>query len=184
VRRHALSVPVPTVLNYYVDEELSLSHTLELRVPGDDLNTTWEDLNEKQRTDVVYQVATYIDTLAQMRNNCMVSAGGKMICEPFLLRLSSSSNTSMKLDSELLHPNHSHDYEKIWGAEENRFVFYHADLRPTNIKVKLKDGKIEVTGILDWEVAGFLPRSQLAGALIEKGYKNFAQEWQRWWRAA
>lgn len=117
----------------------------------------------------------------------------------------------MKLDSELLHPDHSHDYEEIWGAEENQFVFYHADLGPTNIKVKPEDGKIEVTGILDWEVAGFLPRgwvatkplvsagydfewdwdgnkttwrSQLAGALIEKGYKNFAQEWQRWWRAA
>lgn len=39
-------------------------------------------------------------------------------------------------------------------ASEGTFHFYHADLGPTNILVS-KHG--EVTGVLDWESAGFYP---------------------------
>lgn len=56
-------------------------------------------------------------------------------------------------------PDESQVYEKIWGAEQNEFVFYHADLGPTNIKIMVnEDGKAHVTGLLDWEIAGYLPR--------------------------
>lgn len=110
----------------------------------------------------------------------------------------------------LLDPNKTKKWEPIWDVEENKLVFYHCDLGPTNIKVEVQKGEPKVTGILDWEVAGFLPRGwivikflvsggldfdwegeseedesvwrlSLAEFLVEKkGYKGFANRWIKW----
>lgn len=207
VQQNAPSVPVPTVLEHYVDPQANRSYTLLLSVPGEDLNDLWKDLPYEKQNSVIQQVAEHIDTLAQLKNDRPVSAEGGMIKEPWLQHF--NPETPFHLWG-LLDPNKTKEWEPIWGVEENKLVFYHCDLGPTNIKVEVQKGEPKVTGILDWEVAGFLPRGwivtkflvsggldfdwegegeedesvwrlSLAEFLVEKkGYKGFANRWIKW----
>ena len=206
VQQNAPSVPVPKVLEHYVDPQAGRSYTLLLSVPGEDLNEVWKILSYEQQDSVLQQVAEHIDTLAQLKNDRPISAEGEMIQEPWLQR--SNPKTPLELRG-LLDPSKSKEWEQIWGVEENKFVFYHCDLGPTNIKVEVQRGKARVTGLLDWEGAGFLPRGwiatkfhvsggldfdwdgegdetvwrvSLANILVEKGYKEFAHRWVKWKR--
>ena len=43
------------------------------------------------------------------------------------------------------------------NESDKPFAFYHADLGPSNIKVKIEMEEAKVTGILDWEISGYLP---------------------------
>lgn len=178
-----------------------------MSVPGEDLNDLWKDLPYEKQNSVIQQVAEHIDTLAQLKNDRPVSAEGGMIKEPWLQHF--NPETPFHLWG-LLDPNKTKEWEPIWGVEENKLVFYHCDLGPTNIKVEVQKGEPKVTGILDWEVAGFLPRGwivtkflvsggldfdwegegeedesvwrlSLAEFLVEKkGYKGFANRWIKW----
>lgn len=50
--------------------------------------------------------------------------------------------------TRLINPDESQVYEKIWGIEQDKFVFCYADLGPTNIKIQVnEDGKAVV---LNW----------------------------------
>lgn len=141
VQKNAPSVPVPTVLEYYVDEMVYRSYTLLLSVSGVDLNVTWKTLNKRQKLDVANQVAKHIHTLAQFKSDKLQSVDQKWVFEPFLSiqpRLRSCRST---VKDFLLNPDESQVYEKIWGAEQNEFVFYHGDLGPTNIKIIVKKKK-------------------------------------------
>ena len=200
-------MPVPTVLEHYVDQQEGRAYTLLSSVPGEDLNELWKILPSEQQKNVVHQVAEHIDTLAQLKNDRLVSAEGEMVLEPYLQR--DNSETPSHLQG-FLDPNKNKEWEQIWGVEENKFVFYHSDLGPTNIKVEVQMGEAKVTGLLDWETAGFLPRGWIATKCIvsggmdfdwdiegeedetlwrtslakvlveEKGYKDFANRWVKW----
>lgn len=207
VQENALSVPVPVVLEHYVDSQEGRSYTLLLSVPGEDLNEVWKSFSSEQKESVIQQVAEHIDTLAQLKNDRLVSAGGEMVLEPYLQRYNPETPIHLR---GFLDPNTSKEWEQIWGVDENKFVFYHSDLGPTNIKVEVQTKGAKVTGLLDWETAGFLPRgwiatkcrvsggmdfdwdsegeedetvwrSSLAKVLVEeKGYKEFANRWAKW----
>ena len=207
VQQHAPSVPVPTVLESYVDPLAGRSYTLLLSVPGDDLNEVWKTLTFEQQNSLIQQVAEHIDTLAHLKNDKLVSAEGEMIFEPWLQHFNPETPYHLR---GLLDPNKGKEWEQIWGVEENKFVFYHCDLGPTNIKVEVQMGEPKVTGLLDWEAAGFLPRGWIATKfrvsggldfdwdgegeedecvwreglsqfLVEKkGYKEFANRWVKW----
>lgn len=211
VQEKAPTVPVPTILEHYVDETAHLSYTLISSIPGTDLNETWITLDQQQKFDIVNQVAKHIHTLAQLKSEKLQSADKKWNKEPFLsLHQNSSIYRSIedRILGKLLDPAESQAYEKIWGVEQNKFVFYHADLGPTNIKIMVKDdGKAIVTGLLDWENAGYLPKGwvstkfyvagglsfdwdgekgenewpiRLGMALIKMGYPAFVKEWSKW----
>lgn len=97
--------------------------------------------------------------LAHLKNDKLVSAKEEMIFEPWLQHFNPETPYHLR---GLFNPNKSKEWEQIWGVEENKFVFYYCDLRPTNIKVEVQIGEPKVTGLLDWEAAGFLPRRWIA----------------------
>lgn len=50
----------------------------------------------------------------------------------------------------------------IWPAKSDDeskkpFAFYHADLGPTNIKIRVEIEEAKLTKILNWGVIGYLP---------------------------
>ncbi len=216
VQEKAPEVPVPTVLQHYVDEIAHRSFLLISSIPGEDLNETWKTLNSDQKNKIVEQVAKYIDTLSKLTSERLESADRKCLWEPFLaLRpiagsyLIGAISKEDILLSELLNPDESKEYEKIWGAEQNKFVFCHADLGPTNIKIMVNEKGTYVTGLLDWEIAGFFPKGWICTKLYvsggigfdwngekgenewpmrlrtflgKQGYQTFHQDWKTWWK--
>lgn len=107
----------------------------------------WKILPFEQQKNVIHQVAEHIDTLAQLKNDRLVSVEGEMVLEPYFQRdnFETLSHLQGFLDS-----NKSKKWEQIWGIEEIKFVFYHSDLRPTNIKIEVQIGEAKLTGLLDW----------------------------------
>lgn len=182
VQEKAPEIPVPTVLQHYVDESAHRSFLLISNIPGEDLNEAWKTLNSDQKNAIVKQVAQHIDILSKLTSERLESADKKWLCEPFLsLRPLVKSDTigaisqEDELISELLNPDESKEYEKIWGVEQNKFVFSHADLGPTNIKVMVNEEGANVVGLLDWEIAGFFPK----GWICTKPYITRGMDF--WW---
>lgn len=178
VQKNASEVPVPTVLQHYVDKTANRSFLLMSSIPGEDLNEAWKTLNSNQKNEIVEQVANHIDTLSKLTSERLESADRKWLREPFLtLRpLFGEISREDELRSNLLNPNESKEYEKIWGAEQNKFVFCHADLGPTNIKIMVNEKGTHLTGLLDWEIAGFFPKGWICTKLYISGGVNFDRD--------
>ena len=52
VQEKALEVPVPTILEHYVDETAHRSFLLISSIPGEDLNEAWKTLDNDQKNEV------------------------------------------------------------------------------------------------------------------------------------
>ncbi len=60
--------------------------------------------------------------------------------EPYLRQPSKSyPDVRPSLEDDLLNPDESQVYEKIWGVEQNKSVFYHSDLGPKNSSMPFID---------------------------------------------
>lgn len=165
------------------------SYLLVLSIPGVDLNETWKTLTYKQRSDIVVEVGRHIHTLAKLTSEKLQSADKKWVIEPYLSIQPELSNFIIRspenrLSTFLLNPDESQEYEKIWGAEQNTFVFCHNDLGPTNIKIMVNGDTAKVTGLLDWELAGFLPRGWIVTKFYVAGglffYWNGGKDEREW----
>lgn len=166
------------------------SYLLVSSIPGVDLNETWKTLTFKQRSDIVIEVAEHTNTLAKLTNEKLQSADNKWVIEDFLSIQPESEwdlvrpSPEDQLSTSLLNPDESQEYENIWGAEQNTFVFCHNDLGPTNIKIMVNGDTAKVTGLLDWELAGYLPRGWIstkfyvaAGLRFDWNGENDEREW-------
>ena len=178
------------------------------RMEGTRLNEAWFGMTSSQKTDVVWQVADIVVQLSNLNSNLMVSAAKKSISEPFLRKTMTDKYNPWRT---LIDRTEYRMYENIWGkGKQNEFVFQHGDLSPTNIKLKLDNKRWIVSGLFDWEVAGFLPRGWIAtkmmvsggmdlvwdhpGWVIEQtewrralarklgsfGFKSYGKEWSKW----
>lgn len=58
-----------------------------------------------------------------------------------------------------------------------RHVLTHNDLRPDNITVKFEDGKCRVTGIIDWQYAGFYPEYYDSTKVMNGLSTNEGSDW-------
>lgn len=144
VQKKAPTVPVPTILEHYVDKTACRSYILLSNIPGINLNEAWQTLSKNQKVDVVNQVAQHIHTLAKLGGKRLKSAEGKWVPSP-------------RLDFQL-------GKENLEDTKQNKFAFYHADLGPQNIKIMVNQKKyrdleasVIVTGLLDWKI-GYFPR--------------------------
>lgn len=150
---------VPRVLEHYLNPQAGRSYTLLSNVAGEDLNNAWENLNKGQQTDVLEQVAEHVQTLAKLTSDRLPNAEEGMVWEPCLCsRYLGDPKIPRHPAFGLLYPEKSKEWEVIWGARQNELVFYHAELGPENIKVEVQMERVKVVGILDWEIAGYMPK--------------------------
>lgn len=84
VQKNASEVPVPTVLQHYVDKTANRSFLLMSSIPGEDLNKAWKTLNSNQKNEIVEQVANHIDTFSKLKSERLESADRKWLRELFL----------------------------------------------------------------------------------------------------
>ncbi|KZF21032.1 hypothetical protein L228DRAFT_262100 [Xylona heveae TC161] len=204
VQQNFPNVPVPSIMKHYIDEKGQFSHLLMRTMPGEVLNTAWESLSEIEQQEVAHQVADIVKILSSLSRDAVVSATGKRVMEPYLMKRGTPQPTHFDC---FLDPDCGSNFETIWGKEQNEFVFYHQDLGPTNIMVERRQEKVVVSGILDWAGVGFLPKGFIAtkpsfspgfefewgcagdrrqwmimlrDALIGNGFQWFAYDWAEW----
>lgn len=166
VRETFRNIPVPLVIFSWFDDRLARTYTITRRLSGSTLAEVWADMTYDQRLSVAEEIASYCAKMATITNDHFQSASGYGVVEeqfmitknadeqPYLPR-SFDPCTATELAAEL----GKLSTEPLPNIDA-LFVFYHANLRPSNIIVSNDDKK--VTGILGWEAAAFYPRFWVA----------------------
>lgn len=160
--REKTSVPVPKVLDAYVDAESENVCIVMEYIDGRPLDEEWDTYDETQKRSVESQLKGYLDQIRQIPGTFVGSVDGSN-CNDQLF--DDTPALSGPFDSEA-------DFQKsliaaikekgsrTWADVVIRFieampphkiVFTHNNIAPRNILVR--DAK--VVGIVDWEFSGF-----------------------------
>ncbi|CZR62570.1 uncharacterized protein PAC_12467 [Phialocephala subalpina] len=150
----------------FIDHDWSRSFLMMKRVPGQTLRDAWPYLSLPQKSQIASQVARYCFKLAVITSTKFESATHRGVLEPFFMT-TDPSHPSWKpkpLGPLSLTDLNLHLSKSFIGFEVGSTLhFYHADFGPGSIMVS-KEGNVEV--ILDWESAGFYPKSWIASKHI------------------
>lgn len=184
VARNAPCIPIPEVVDSWVDHDWNRSFLILKRVGGQTLRDAWPQLSPAQTSQIANQVAKYCSELARITSRTFRSATRRGVLEPFLTAAAEPSHPSWK--PRPLGPFPLKDFNSYLSQQSITYCpdiglslhFYHADLGPGNIMVSEK-GNLE--GILDWESAGFYPRCWIAlKPMLSAGfYLNSSEGTQR-----
>ncbi len=158
------SVPVPSVIKIYRDEDEECEDIVMQHVSGEPLAVAWPKMTEISKQAVVRELAGYME---QMRQLLPPQPG-------FVGSVSMGTGYDHRFGGDRFGPFNNmkdfHDYIlrhnslDAWKEESDvvqvhskptayAAKFTHGDLVPSNIIVK--DGKI--AAIIDWETAGWFP---------------------------
>jgi aminoglycoside phosphotransferase len=161
------AVPVPEVLFKSFDtDQGNIQMTC---IPGSSLEGKWDELDENAKKDVCYQIWELISKIRdiqpppELKDVFQCAADGSPTRDPLLEDLQSPARPLMT-DSELrtrIHERYFHFGGRRFESQlpdmlprSSSSVFTHADIAPRNVMV---DEQNRVTGILDWEYAGWYP---------------------------
>lgn len=115
-------------------------------VPGRTLSEEWPEMDEAMRQRYVWRVADICAKLAKWKGNTICGVDGRQLLEVYL---SEGDSTDM-LAPEQLRKNCLQ-----MSMDVSSLVFCHLDLGPCNLIV---DPAKDSIGIIDWELAGYVPR--------------------------
>lgn len=156
------SIPLPDILDDWQEDD-GAYFILARRMPGQPLSEAWSTMSTADRERVAKQTAEYLTQLRGLQSDKMQSLGGKPLYDAFLFQsgygtghgpLSSDDDLWAILEQAL-----EKVPEDIRAKLRQRmpsaapYTFTHGDL--TNVNIMIEDGN--VTGIIDWEAAGYFP---------------------------
>lgn len=169
VVRQSTSIPVPRPLDVVAkrtdeDDPFSLpgGYLLISRIPGVPLSDCQEALSDRDCREIALQMKDYLTQLREIPKKVNT---GFAICNT----LGAACMDPRIRDSEPVGPfpdETAFSQELMFsddpGRRGHKVVFTHADMNPRNIlvdRVRLSDGSHgwRVTGIVDWETAGYYP---------------------------
>ncbi|KDN72115.1 hypothetical protein CSUB01_11734 [Colletotrichum sublineola] len=188
-----LSFSIPDVL--YHGEWAGRQYLVLSKVPGLTLADAWPMMDETKKRHYVERVVSVCKELGKLQADRISGLDGNQLLDPLLV----------KRDAE---KDFSHE-NLVKGCMElhmdcSTFIFSHCDLGPGNI-IMDGDGSL---GIIDWEMAGFVPkdwirtrfcvsggldlpgegdervdwRRRMQRRLASEGYPEVADGWMSWWR--
>uniref|UniRef100_A0A8H7NPC4 Aminoglycoside phosphotransferase domain-containing protein n=1 Tax=Bionectria ochroleuca TaxID=29856 RepID=A0A8H7NPC4_BIOOC len=99
------------------------------------------------RQHYINKIANICDYLAGWKGDYIAGVDGNQLLERYLIK--GANRAADALSPEQLLANCTE-----MSMDVSRLVFYHCDLGPTNILVDVSTGSL---GIIDWELAGFVP---------------------------
>lgn len=162
-------VPIPSLINSEFDSKLEQGWLWMSIIPGRTLDLVWEKLNDATKRRLCSTIWTMIAKIREIKRptKCkglfQCAADGSTTDDPLLKDL-------RKTPIPILHDNalRARIYERYMFYAGRRYakelpdmlprssasVFTHADISPRNIMV---DGNFRITGIIDWEAAGWYP---------------------------
>lgn len=172
-------VPVPRILDAFECDK-GVRYILMDCVKGVSLRVAWRTMTDVERDRILLELKGYLDHLREVRPP-----------QPHIVAaVDYSSCHDVRISADAFGPFENHDeFHRFlrWGQDENstipglaeichahkskqyRTVLTHADLAPRNIMVY----KGKVTGILDWETAGWFPE-----------YWEYTRAWESLWDAS
>lgn len=190
-QQHLPAVTIPEVLAAWVDESWNRFFIIQRRVAGTTLDEAWPTLSTEQRRAIAAGVARHCALLAQHTSQTFTTVSGDAIVEDFIgSRPFESPEPSWKPHilprwslpefqafTAKFFPNGPADQPSI-----DEFVFYHADLGPTNVMVRDE----QLHGLIDWESAAYYPRWWVAlkpgisaGFYLHRDVATDRKEWAR-----
>lgn len=142
-----LDFDIPTVL--YHGEWRSRYFLVLSRVPGKTLAEAWPAMDEETRQHCVCRVAESCAKMAEWRGHAICGVDGNQVLEYYLATKEQEKRGYLDPD----------DLAKTCarvGMDTSvaSLGFYHCDLGPTNVLVDAASKRI---GIIDWEMAGYVP---------------------------
>ncbi|KAJ5781683.1 uncharacterized protein N7518_010166 [Penicillium psychrosexuale] len=146
------------------------------RVPGQLLHEAWPNMDETSRQYYIVKVAEVCNRLATWKGDIISGVDGHQLLERYLLK----DNSKM---ADALTPQQLLKNCTEMSMDVSAFVFYHCDLGPTNLLVDVSTGSL---GIIDWELAGYVPiewvRTKFrisAGMDFDYGDEDSKKDWRR-----
>lgn len=166
--RQKTSVPLPAILQVCLEDESDQKKCWILmeRLPGCQLGSAWPEMDDKARAETIRQLRSHLEQLHQLhppQAGLVGSISGGPVydhrlsnmhtCGPFV-SVAEFHDFLVAPVTQCPHPEQVAKYRsQLPDTYATRFS--HADLSGENILVDASTGT--VTGILDWEMAGFWP---------------------------
>ncbi|KAK3291156.1 kinase-like domain-containing protein [Chaetomium fimeti] len=141
-RKKPLEFKIPTVLHH--GEWEGRYYLFLSRVPGQTLTEAWPGMDEELRQYYVHRVAELCERMSAWEGEAISGVDGGQLTELYLRK------------GKTLDPDIIRDNCVGIGMDVSSLVFYHCDLGPGNILVGPDEDR--GIGIIDWEVAGYVPR--------------------------
>lgn len=175
INKNVPSVPTEEVIYDWIDPEWNRVITITKRVPGEIFEDVYYSLTTQQRLCVADQIAGYVKELSKKTSDWVETVQGTGIAGEYSLRVRELIAPWIPR----VEPRVSHeDYQAFVQRFNERYkmkiahpgmgeplVLQHTDLHPSNFLVTIPSNADEmpkVTGIIDWEKVGYLPRWQIA----------------------
>jgi aminoglycoside phosphotransferase (APT) family kinase protein len=179
------SIPIPTVIDSnFADEHRGKSWFVMERLPGCQLGEAWPTMVESARARTMQELRSYFEELHIVRSpeprwigSCSKGPAydhrldNLSTCGPFQ-SVSEFHDFLVAPVKKSPRPDWVDKYRKLL-PDDHDIIFAHADVSWENILVDPETGK--VTGILDWEMAGFWPE------WWEYRKALYAARCQPWW---
>ncbi len=113
-------------------------------MPGRTLTEAWPGMNEETRGYYVRRVGEVCERMAEWKEEAVAGVDGGWLTELYLEK------------GRGLEPGRLKENCIGMGMDVSDLVFYHCDLGPGNMLVEPENAR--GIGIIDWEVAGYVPR--------------------------
>ncbi|TIA27667.1 hypothetical protein D6C78_11042 [Aureobasidium pullulans] len=169
-------VPIPDVIFSWTEGNTYFLITTS--AIGDPLQTSWGLLTSEQRVAVAKEVAGYCQDLFSATSPNLRNVSGTGLSDAFLQLQIPSEQRTPQLGPLSLQQAMEHFSPLDF---EGPFLLMHGDLTPANIIIQ--DGK--VTGIIDWELAGYYPafwvrfKARTHGMMLSSDKEMDEWEWTK-----
>ncbi|EPS31004.1 hypothetical protein PDE_05958 [Penicillium oxalicum 114-2] len=117
------------------------------KVPGQLLDEAWPSMDETLREYYIGKMANICHYLARWKGDTISGVDGNSLQEWYLRK--GNDDSADAVTPEQLTKNCT-----AMEMDVSNLVFYHCDLGPTNLLV---DPSTSALGIIDWEIAGYVP---------------------------
>ncbi|KAF2254226.1 hypothetical protein BU26DRAFT_415924 [Trematosphaeria pertusa] len=155
------SFTTPRIVHAF--ETADRSFLFMTRVPGRTLAAAWRELSEEKRQSYAEAVVCAIKEMMGWESSVVGGIDGKGIWEPYLQRSEEDTFDVIAIRTAC---------EQLGMDMQAPFVFYHANLGPTNVLLLDGPGPTMTSsstsppqpaiGIIDFEIAGFFPKDWIA----------------------
>lgn len=147
------TLPVPKVYDFKFDEQRQSFFIVMDYVPGDTLERRWKNFTSDQRDFVCHQLAECLAQLRKLTGDYIGTVNrGAIRFGLWQSRWGGPFDNEKEFNDWMLEA--GGDAAECGLTHDHAIHFAHADLSPRNIMV---DENGRITGILDWERAGWFP---------------------------
>ncbi|KAK4197628.1 hypothetical protein QBC40DRAFT_101337 [Triangularia verruculosa] len=172
LKKRSLSFAIPEV--YHHAEFDDRYYLFQSRIYGETLENFWVKMEETAKQNCISRMVSIIKELMVWQGPNISGVDGKHLPDPFILKQGPEQECSpdkvLRACQEL-------------GMDCSTFMFTHCDPAPPNIMV---NDKGELIGIIDWEIAGFVPKAWIitkfyvSGGLDLPSATNDMDEREQW----